>query len=171
MAITVKTLQGSNSLSADRITINDNFKINTNAINNLLGIINTTTGKFDNTGIGADNTITTDGITIKTSGLDIQGGDINVEDGVIKLLTDGSSIELGSDNSKIIDTLVSIGASGPNSNHVVGFENFIALEIPRMTTLELTNVILGATGPNLITFDSTANKFKGWNGTAWVELG
>ena len=46
MAISITTLKGTNSLSADRITINDNFNVNTNAINELIGILNTTTGKF-----------------------------------------------------------------------------------------------------------------------------
>ena len=47
MAITITTLQGTNSLSADRITINDNFKINTDAINNILGVVDTTIGLID----------------------------------------------------------------------------------------------------------------------------
>lgn len=174
MAITITTLKGTNSISADRITINDNFKINTDAINNILGIVNTTTGKINNTGVGADNTITTEGITLTTSGVDVQNGNINVQNGNITLPTDGAYIELGGDNSKIKDTTVALGASGPNSDHIVEFENFIGIAAPRMTTVELTDVGangLGATGPNLVTFDSDTNQFKGWNGTAWVVLG
>ena len=174
MAITIKTLKGTNSLSADRITINDNFKINTDTINNLLGIVNTTTGKIDNTNVGADNTITTESITLTLGGLDIQSGNIDLQSGNISLLNDGASIQLGSDNSKILDTIVAVGATGPNSTHVVGFENFIAIQVPRMTEVELIDVGangLGATGPNVITFDSTNNTFRGWNGVSWVVLG
>ena len=50
MAISVTVLQGTSSVSADRITLNDNFAIVEDGINNLLGILNTNTGKFDNTG-------------------------------------------------------------------------------------------------------------------------
>lgn len=175
MSIQITTLKGTNSLSADRITINDNFKINTDAINNLLGIIDTTTGKFDNTGVGADSTITTEGLTITTgAGIELQSGSITLNTGNILLNSDGASIGLGSDNSKIIDKIVAIGASGPNSTHIIGATGFIATEIPSMTTAELTDVGvngLGATGPYVITFDSDTANFKGWNGTAWVILG
>ncbi len=174
MAITIKTLKGTNSVSADRITINDNFKINTDAINGLLGIVNTTTGKIDNTGVGADNTITTEAMTITTGGIDIQGGDLSLQDGDIKALSDGAKIELGTDGSAIVDSLVAVGASGPNSTHYVGVTGFIGYEVPRLTTVEITDVGangLGATGPNLVTFDSDTNEFKGWNGVAWVVLG
>tara|TARA_R110000796_G_scaffold44977_4_gene109249 strand:- start:5531 stop:6061 length:531 start_codon:yes stop_codon:yes gene_type:complete len=166
MAIQVTTLKGTNSLSADRITINDNFSINTSTINDLLGILNTTTGKFDNTSVGVDNTITTDGITIKDSGIDIQKGNLNITDGIIILPKDGAYIELGADGSKIVDKVVAVGA---NSTHIVGVTGFIAIEVPKMSTVELTDVgtnglvPLGATGPAVITYDTTVNKYKGWN--------
>ena len=171
MAITVTTLQGTNSLSADRITINDNFSINTDAINGILGVINTTTGKIDNTSVGSDNTISTEGIVLTASGVDVQVGDVNIQTGNISIPTDGASIGLGTDSSKIIDTIVAVGVSGPNSTHVISFENFIAIEVPKMTTVELTDVVLGATGPALITLDITSGEFKGWNGTSWTVLG
>jgi hypothetical protein len=171
MAITIKTLKGTNSLSADRITINDNFKINTDAINGLLGIVNTTTGKIDNTGVGADNTITTDAITVKTSGIDVQNGAVTVQKGEIKLPKDGASIEMGTDGSKIIDVIQTFGATAPNGGHAVKFENFIAIEVPSMTNAEVLDMTgLGATGPYYIAFDTTQSKFKGWDGTAWVDF-
>jgi len=170
MAITIKTLKGTNSVSADRITINDNFKINTDAINQLLGIINTTTGRFDNSNIGADNTVTTKQVIVSTSGIDVQGGNINLQTGNIKAIQDGASIELGSDNSQIIDKLA-IGSTGPNGDHILGLNDFVAIEVPKMTTPQLTDLVLGATGPHIITFDDTSKTFKGWNGTVWVTLG
>lgn len=172
MAITITTLQGTNSLSADRITINDNFKINTDAINNILGVVDTTIGLIDNTGLGGSNqTIKTEGIVLTTSGVDVQGGNVSISSGSFKATTNGSFLQLGADNSKIIDTIVTVGAGGPSSTHVIGATGFIGIEIPTMTTTELTAVSLGTTGPKIVTFDSTVNKFKGWNGTAWVELG
>jgi hypothetical protein len=172
MAINIKTLKGTNSISADRITINDNFKINTDATNNLLAVVNTTTGKINNTGIGADNTITTEGITITTSGLDIQNGNLSLSLGNIVLATDGAYIELGTDNSRLTDNIIAIGASGPNSNHYLELENFIGVSMPRLTTVEINNITgVGTTGPNLITFDSDTDQFKGWNGTSWSILG
>ena len=72
MAITIKTLKSTSSISADRITLNDNFAIITENVNSILGIVDISTGKIDNSNIGSDNTITTNGITIKESGLDAQ---------------------------------------------------------------------------------------------------
>lgn len=168
MAISITTLKGTNSLSADRITINDNFNVNTNAINELIGILNTTTGKFDNTGVGADSTITTEGITISTTkGVDVQLGNINVENGNITLKKDGSSIELGTSSSKIVDTVITVGS---DTYHALLFENLVGIQAPNVT--ENTLNAIGVTGTsNLIVFDTTNSKFKGWNGTAWVELG
>ena len=99
---------------------------------------------------------------------------MTVDSGIIKLPIDGASIELGSSQSKIIDKKLVKGGSGPVSTHIVGLDNFIGIEVPRMTTVERNDIGtygLGATGPNIITFDKTTNKFMGWNGTTWVELG
>lgn len=170
MAITIKTLKGTNSVSADRITLNDNFAIITGAVNNILGIIDISTGKFDNSNIGSDNTITTKGITIKESGLDVQQGNININQGNLTLPSNNSYLGLGADGSKIKDTLVGVGASGPNSTHIVEFENFIGLSLPRLTTVEKNNLILGATGPNLVLFDSDTNKACVWDGTQYQDL-
>lgn len=168
MAITIKTLKGSNSLSADRITINDNFKINTDAINGILGVVNTTSGLIDNTNVGTNNTIKTEGITLTESGVEVQKGDVNILEGNISMPTDGASIGLGADNSKIADVV--LGASGPNNIHSLEFQNYVAIEVPKMNNDTLTNLDLGATGPNLITFDTGTSQFKGWNGTEWVVL-
>jgi hypothetical protein len=140
------------------------------ATNDLLGIVDPTTGKIDNSNIGSDNTITTKGITIKETGLDVQQGNVNINQGNLTLPTNESYLGLGADDSKIKDTLVSVGASGPNSTHIVEFENFIGLALPRLTTVEKTDISLGATGPNLVVFDSDTNKACVWDGTQWADL-
>jgi len=169
MAITITTLQGTNSLSADRITINDNFKINTDAINNILGVVDTTIGLIDNTGLGGSNqTIKTEGIVLTTSGVDVQGGNVSISSGSFKATTNGSFLQLGADNSKIIDTPFTVASV---TKHFIGTTGFSGIEVPRMTTAELTAFGASLGTKNMIAFDSTVNKFKGWNGTAWVELG
>ena len=173
MAITIKTLKGTNSVSADRITINDNFNINTNAINGLLGIVNTTTGKIDNTGVGADNTITTDGITIKSSGIDVLVGDIQTQNGNIKASLDGSYVELGSSQAQLKQTV--LGATGASPKQILDLPNFDGLVIPKLTTVEMTEMsvellLLGATGPNVIAFETDTNIPKFWNGSVWTTF-
>ena len=111
MAITITTLQGTSSLSADRITLNDNFKINTDAINNILGVVDTTTGTIDNTGVGTNNVIKTEGLTTSgtaNNGIEVQTGNINITSGSFRATTNGSFLELGADGSKIIDTVVTV---------------------------------------------------------------
>ena len=165
MSIQVTTLKGTNSIASDRITINDNFSINTDAINDILGILDTTTGKFDNTGIGANSTITTEALTTTgTFGVDVQGtGNINVSNGYLKLATNGNYIELGADNSKIEDNVISAG------NHVLDTQtNFVGLGIPKRTTAQIatlaTDLIgLGANAPAMIVYDTDAFKYKCWN--------
>tara|TARA_B110000444_G_C18762929_1_gene558516 strand:+ start:271 stop:795 length:525 start_codon:yes stop_codon:yes gene_type:complete len=174
MAITITTLQGTNSLSADRITLNDNFKINTDAINNILSIVDTTTGLIDNTGVSTNNVIKTEGLTTSGSannGIEVQTGNINITAGSFKATTNGSFLELGADNSKIIDTVLPVGTGGPSPSHIIGATGFIGIQISEMTTTERTAVTLTSTSPKIITFDTTDSKFYGWNGTAWTELG
>lgn len=171
MAITITTLQGTNSLSADRITINDNFKINTDAINNILGVVDTTTGLIDNTGLGGSNqTIKTEGIVLTTSGVDVQGGNVSVSSGSFKATTNGSFLQLGADNSKIIDIIMPTVAGIPSPSHIIGATGFIGIQIPEMTSSERTGIIVTSTSPKIITFDTTDNKFYGWTGAGWVPF-
>lgn len=168
MSIQVTTLKGTNSIASDRITINDNFDITKDAINDLLGIVDTTTGKFDNTGVGSNSTITTEGITITLDGLEIQdgngtGANINIQNGYIKLATNGKYIELGSDGSKIEDNIISA------SNHVLDLQTgFVGLGIPKLPTAQITGLVtvltnLGANAPAMIVYDTDAKQYKGWN--------
>tara|TARA_Y100000389_G_scaffold68599_1_gene65064 strand:- start:2182 stop:2706 length:525 start_codon:yes stop_codon:yes gene_type:complete len=170
MAITITTLQGTNSLSADRITINDNFKINTDAINNILGVVDTTIGLIDNTGLGGSNqTIKTEGIVLTTSGVDVQGGNVSISSGSFKATTNGSFLQLGADNSKIIDTIITVGAV---NKHFIGATGFDGIQISEMTTAEITAItsLLTTTSPKILTFDSTLKKLKFWNGTAFETI-
>ena len=172
MAITITTLQGTHSLSADRITINDNFKINTDTINNILGVVDTTTGTIDNTGVGSNNVIKTEGLTTSgtaNNGIDVQTGNVNVSSGSFKATTNGSFLQLGADNSKIIDTVITVGAV---NKHFIGATGFDGIQISEMTTAEITAItsLLTTTSPKILTFDSTLKVLKFWNGTAFETI-
>ena len=172
MAITITTLQGTNSLSADRITLNDNFKINTDAINNILSVVDTTTGLIDNTGVSTNNVIKTEGLTTSGSnnnGIEVQTGNINITAGSFKATTNGSFLELGADNSKIIDTVVTVSSV---NKHILGATGFVGTQISEMTTADITAItsLLTTTSPKILTFDSTLKKLKFWNGTAFETI-
>jgi hypothetical protein len=165
MAIQITTLKGTSSISADRITLNDNFKIITDTINQLLGIVNVVTGKIDNSTVGTNGTITTNGITVNISGLEIVGGDINLGNGNLIIAKSGSYIKLGQDNSQIKDTLI-------GSSHILEFPNFAGISLPRLTTSNITNITggLSETGPNIMVFNTDTNKPQIWNGFLFVDL-
>lgn len=171
MSIQVTTLKGTNSIAADRITINDNFSITKDAINELLGIIDTTTGEFDNTGVGANSTVTTEGITVTINGIEVQAGDITINNGNIILAPNSKYIQFGADSAKLKQ--LPYGAGATANLHVLDTsEGFSGVSVPSLTVTDLNTLgtNLGATGPNVITFDSTNSKFKGWNGSSWVDL-
>ena len=172
MAITITTLQGTSSLSADRITLNDNFKINTDAINNILGVVDTSTGLIDNTGVSTNNVIKTEGLTTSGSnnnGIEVQTGNVNITLGSFKATTNGSYLQLGADGSKIIDTVIAV--SGTNK-HFIGGTGFDGIQISEMTTAEITAITtpLTTTSPKILTYDSTLKKLKFWNGTAFETI-
>lgn len=172
MAITITTLQGTSSLSADRITLNDNFKINTDAINNILGVVDTTTGTIDNTGVGTNNVIKTEGLTTSgtaNNGIEVQTGNINITSGSFRATTNGSFLELGADGSKIIDTVVTVSSV---NKHILGTTGFVGTQISEMTTAEITAItsLLTTTSPKILTFDSTLKRLKFWNGTAFETI-
>ena len=172
MAITITTLQGTNSLSADRITLNDNFKINTDAINNILSVVDTNTGLIDNTGVSTNNVIKTEGLTtsgLNNNGIEVQTGNINITAGSFKATTNGSFLELGADGSKIIDTSFTVSAV---TKHFIGTTGFSGIEVPRMTTADITTFGSSLATKNMIVFDSDSgvNKLKFWNGTAWETI-
>ena len=48
MAITLTTINGTDSVASSRITINDNYSTIGNALNSVLSIIDIATGKIDN---------------------------------------------------------------------------------------------------------------------------
>ena len=63
MAISLTTLNGTDSIAASRITLNDNFATIGSALNSLLSIIDIATGLIDNSSYGSNNNIVTGALT------------------------------------------------------------------------------------------------------------
>jgi hypothetical protein len=86
MAITITNLNGTDSVAASRITLNDNFNTITDALNDLLSIIDIATGKINNYGYGSNNDMETEDLIVRGSvggGIDVISGNINVGNGNI----------------------------------------------------------------------------------------
>lgn len=169
MAITITTLQGSSAISADRITINDNFSTVVDSINNLLGILDTVTGKFDNTGVGANSVIVTEGLTVTIDGINVTQGNIGLDTGNIILNGTNSYIQLGAKNSKLAEKTLAKVSSGTFSafDFSVGFN---LAKLPKLTTAQIVDInISNLTGGEFV-YDSTINKIKYYNTTTWVAI-
>ena len=84
MAIDLTQLNGTDSVSSARITLNDNFSTLEDALNRILSIIDIATGKINNYNFGSDNDMETEDLIVRGS----TGGGISV-------LSGGISISLG----------------------------------------------------------------------------
>jgi len=175
MAITLTTLNGTDSIAASRITINDNFSTIGDALNEVLSIIDIATGKIDNYNFGGSNpSIETGDVTIhgtNTGGINVLSGNITTQNGniVIGGISGGGYLEFGqSSGTKVqkvtknltignIPTLDFTGTNGATgttgSTGNVGY-----FTVPRQTT----SVIQSIQNPQLgaLVFDSTLGKLK-----------
>ena len=168
--IEVIELKGTNSIASDRITINDNFSIVTNATNSLLGIIDITTGKIDISQIGSDNTIVTAGITVTgSSGLDLTAGNISLDAGSISLNGDLTSISMGTQGASIVHKFLT-NASSLVEYDAADLSTFKVLGLPSMVSndylaIDPTELVGGE-----IAYDQTLGAIFLYNGTSWVQL-
>jgi hypothetical protein len=164
MAITLTTLNGTDSIASSRITINDNFSTISSSLNSLLSIIDIATGYFDNTGYGSNSNIKTENLTVTgSSGLTVSSGSITLSTGNfvlggyvqfgsgtnIRIKTNTKSLS-GGGNVKALDVS---GATTYNGNGDLGY-----LAIPRKPTSFLNTI----QGPELgsIVYDTTTNQLK-----------
>lgn len=179
MAITLTTLLGTDSIAANRITINDNFSTLRSALNSVLSIIDISTGAIDNSSFGSSNTITTQGITINGSGgVSVTTGSIAVSTGNVTL---GGYIEFGlssgvkiSKESKTygggtLSTLSVSGTAGLTGSGAIGY-----FTVPRMTTTNIKSIenpALGAvvydTALNTLAYCVGTTTTAGVTGTWW----
>jgi hypothetical protein len=130
MAISLTTLNGTDSIAASRITINDNFATVGSALNSLLSIIDIATGLFDNSTYGSNNNIVTGNLVSNgTTGITINSGSLSIPTGNITL---GGRIDFG------INTNVTIKKS---SHNIVGGSVFV------LDVAGYTGSAAGATAP------------------------
>jgi hypothetical protein len=144
MAISLTTLNGTDSVASARITINDNFSTLGSALNSVLSILDIATGFIDNTNYGSNNNIKTESLTA-TTGITISSGNLTVSNG--NLVFSGS-IQLGSGtNVNIKKTLHNLTSGGTiytidvsGGTGTTGSTPVAALAIPRLTTAAIDNI-------------------------------
>jgi hypothetical protein len=171
MAITLTTLNGTDSIAASRITINDNFATIGDALNEVLSIIDIATGKIDNYNFGGSNpSIETGDVIIHgtagSGGINVLSGNIIAQNGNIVIggvsgsgylemgLNSGVKIQrftknLSVGNIPIMDFSGSVGALGTTGS--TGTIGYLTLPRQPLSTIEaIQNPQLGA-----VVFDST----------------
>lgn len=181
MAITLTTLNGTDSIAATRITINDNFATISAAMNSLLSIIDIATGLIDNTGYGSNSNINTENLVVTgTSGITVTSGNINITLGNLVL---GGAIEFGSgSNIKIKKVsknsgtyqVLDMAGSTTTGGTATGSIGYVAL--PRMTTTNIKSIAnpdLGAivydTAQNVLAYCVGTSGASGATGT-WYKI-
>jgi len=170
--IEVTELKGTNSIASDRITINDNFSIVTNGVNNILGIINIETGKIDNSTIGSDNTIVTRGITVTELGIDLTTGNIALNDGNILLNGENSYISFGQITPSKIEHITVPSISNPTTvfSNKLDLGTFDTLGVARTSTATRLEIDTTSLVGGELVWDIDLSTLYLYSGSAWVAL-
>lgn len=182
MAIQLTTINGTDSIAATRITINDNFSTLSDSLNSVLQMVNISTGYFDNASFGSNPKINTGSITA-VGEISSSTGDIVAYQGNIKI---GSNafLEFGPNSGcKIKRSLKSLG--GGNTTYFIDFSgatggtatgNLSAAVLPRQTTAvikTIQNPELGAlvydVSQNVIAYCVATSIVPGVTGT-WYKI-
>lgn len=163
MAISITTLNGTDSVSSSRITINDNFTTVLTALNKVLNIIDISTGKITNYGKGTNPDIETEDLTIKGStngGIIVESGNISLQGSSNLTLTNGkitiksATIE-GVSRTAGSSTLPTLNFSGvASATGGVGTVGY--LTIPRLATATIQAISTPHLGS--LVYDTTTNK-------------
>jgi len=173
MAITTTTLNGTDSVSASRITLNDNFNTIKSALNDVLSIIDIATGKINNYGYGSNNDMETEDLIVRGSGsggINVISGNVavgagNVVIGASNYLQIGTGVVLQQSTRTLgLGTIPTInfsnsGVTGPTASGTVGY-----MTIPRLITADINAIISPLEGS--LVFDITTKQFKGCTGSS-----
>jgi hypothetical protein len=153
MAITTTDLKGTDSISASRITINDNVATISEALNDILSIVDIGTGRIDNSSYSSLN-------NIKTTSIEVTGNSgISVNTGPLNILAGNIVISIGS----LTFANVGINEATQDTFPVLNVTGASALQLPVGATWTAT----GATGMILYVPGSGAKVF---NGVTWDSL-
>lgn len=179
MAISITPLLGTDSISSSRITVNDNLNTITDALNDVLSIIDIATGKINNYGYGSNNDMETEDLTIRGSvggGISVISGNITVNNGNVAAsgyfeLGSGSGVQISKVTKNLTTgSIPTINVSGDGSTGGTG--PIGALVVPRLTTAVINDIRLPQLGS--IVFDVSTLQLKvctasGATGT-WTAL-
>ena len=143
MAISLTTINGTDSIAASRITINDNFSTVKSAVDDIQSVINST-GAINNSSkstptiqTGSITVTGATGVTISTGSLSVTAGNITLG-GTLSFGTNGATIKKTNKTIDAVSTpiLDVAGATGATFTGTVGY--FV---IPRQTTATIKSTV------------------------------
>ena len=194
MAISTTTLNGTDSVAASRITLNDNFNTIKDALNNVLSIVDIATGKINNFGYGSNNDIETEDLTVRGSGtsggLFVLSGNVNVSIGnvVIGGSSTNSLLQVGGGTNAIyverisrplpVGNIPTVNLSGATAGNMVatpvGYVTLPRLDDSVIRSIQnptLGSIVYSLTQNSIVTCTSTSMA-SGATGTwKFVTLG
>ncbi len=166
MAISLTTLNGTDSVAASRITINDNFNTILDAMNDLLSIIDIATGKINNYGYGSNNDMETEDLIVRGStggGISVITGGINVNNGNVVI---SGYFEIGSGSGARVEKINKNSFATPSANYMTwnlsgtggtgGTGPMTYMVLPRKTTAEIYDILEPQLGA--IVYDLSTNQ-------------
>ena len=177
MAISTTTLNGTDSIASSRITINDNFNTIKAALNDLLTIIDTATGKINNYGYGSNNDMETEDLIVRGSvggGVSVISGNVTVNTGAVIINSQYLQVGAGSNSVKmervartyaVSGSIPTVNFSGTGATGGTGPVGYMT--VPRMTTADINSIINPQLGS--IVYDVSINRFKGCTGSSSVS--
>jgi hypothetical protein len=168
MAISLTTLNGTDSVAASRITINDNFNTILDAMNDLLSIIDIATGKINNYGYGSNNDMETEDLIVRGStggGISVITGGINVNNGNVAV---SGYFEIGSGSGARIEKINKSSYAVPSANYMTwnlsgvgttgGTGTMSYMVLPRKSTAEINDIAAPQLGA--LVYDVSTNRVK-----------
>lgn len=150
MAISLTTLNGTDSVAASRITINDNFNTVLDAMNDLLSIIDIATGKINNYNYGSNNDMETEDLVVRGSnggGISVISGNVNVNNGNVVV---SGYFEIGAGSGARLEKVNRESYSVPSANYITwnlsgngstgGTGPVAYMVLPRKSTAEIFDI-------------------------------
>lgn len=169
MAILTTTINGTDSVSSSRITINDNFNTIVDALNDVLSIIDISTGKINNYNYGSNNDIETEDLIVRGSGanggISVLSGNVSINNGNLVIGSTAGYVQIGGGTNSIrierinrtftSGNIQTVNLTGSTAGNVlstpVGY-----VSIPRLTTAELQSIVNPTLGS--IAYNRSSNK-------------
>lgn len=149
MPINLTNINGTDSIAGSRITINDNFAVLQDTINQIVSVFDVATGKINNYGYGSNNDVETEDLIVRGStggGISVLSGNVSLSNGNILV---AGYLEFGSGSNVKLEKIVknfqvspgnipTFNMSGTGATGGTGPVGYVG--IPRLSTAVINDI-------------------------------